>query len=149
PAATAAALPPPPPPASDAAAPFPTLADVIDPPAAPRVQDQPLIAQQPVASSPAESGESERAGENQAAAEPPVGGGSADVPAAAPPPKAKAAGNLPNPFPRRIEVPEFSEKLTWLNSKPLTIKKDLKGKFVLLDFWTYCCINCMHILPEL
>jgi DNA-binding beta-propeller fold protein YncE len=27
--------------------------------------------------------------------------------------------------------------------------KDLRGKFVLLDFWTYCCINCMHILPEL
>jgi thiol-disulfide isomerase/thioredoxin len=26
---------------------------------------------------------------------------------------------------------------------------DLRGKFVLLDFWTYCCINCMHILPEL
>ena len=26
--------------------------------------------------------------------------------------------------------------------------KDLRGKFVLLDFWTYCCINCMHILPE-
>ena len=25
----------------------------------------------------------------------------------------------------------------------------LRGKFVLLDFWTYCCINCMHILPEL
>jgi DNA-binding beta-propeller fold protein YncE len=27
--------------------------------------------------------------------------------------------------------------------------EDLKGKFVLFDFWTYCCINCMHILPEL
>ena len=25
----------------------------------------------------------------------------------------------------------------------------LKGKFVLLDFWTYCCINCIHVLPEL
>ena len=34
------------------------------------------------------------------------------------------------------------------HGKPLT-KADLKGKFVLLDFWTYCCINCMHILPEL
>src|SRR6185436_7557571 len=38
--------------------------------------------------------------------------------------------------------------LEWINSRPLT-KNDLKGKFVLLDFWTYCCINCMHILPEL
>ena len=27
--------------------------------------------------------------------------------------------------------------------------KDFRGKFVLVDFWTYCCINCMHILPEL
>ncbi|MBI1246903.1 redoxin domain-containing protein [bacterium] len=39
--------------------------------------------------------------------------------------------------------------MEWLNTKgPLEIK-DLRGKFVLLDFWTYCCINCMHILPEL
>ena len=53
-----------------------------------------------------------------------------------------------NPFQKRIDAPEFPENMVWLNSKPLT-KKDLKGKFVLLDFWTYCCINCMHILPEL
>lgn len=25
----------------------------------------------------------------------------------------------------------------------------LKGKVLVLDFWTYCCINCMHVLPEL
>ncbi|HQU43339.1 MAG TPA: thioredoxin-like domain-containing protein [Pirellulales bacterium] len=31
---------------------------------------------------------------------------------------------------------------------PLELK-DLRGKFVVLDFWTFCCINCMHILPEL
>ncbi len=56
-----------------------------------------------------------------------------------------------NPFPRRIDVPEdvfFPKDREWLNTKPLS-KKDLKGKFVLLDFWTYCCINCIHILPEL
>jgi thiol-disulfide isomerase/thioredoxin len=54
-----------------------------------------------------------------------------------------------NPFPRRIDVPEFPKRLEWLNTgRPLT-KAELKGKFVLLDFWTYCCINCMHILPEL
>ncbi|KAL5983467.1 Protein SUPPRESSOR OF QUENCHING 1, chloroplastic [Asimina triloba] len=29
------------------------------------------------------------------------------------------------------------------------IEEDLKGKVVLLDFWTYCCINCMHVLPDL
>ena len=60
----------------------------------------------------------------------------------------KAAPRGANPFPRRFETEDFSDKLIWLNTRPLT-KKDLKGKFVLLDFWTYCCINCMHILPEL
>ena len=55
---------------------------------------------------------------------------------------------LANPFGVKIDAPEFPNGATWLNTVPLT-KKDLKGKFVLLDFWTYCCINCMHILPEL
>src|SRR5262249_49886176 len=37
----------------------------------------------------------------------------------------------------------------WLNTgKPLALK-ELRGKIVLLDFWTYCCINCMHIMPDL
>lgn len=37
----------------------------------------------------------------------------------------------------------------WVNvEKPLSLA-DLRGRFVLLDFWTYCCINCMHVLPEL
>uniref|UniRef100_A0A0D9Z6B3 Thioredoxin domain-containing protein n=1 Tax=Oryza glumipatula TaxID=40148 RepID=A0A0D9Z6B3_9ORYZ len=31
----------------------------------------------------------------------------------------------------------------------LLVMKDLKGRVVLLDFWTYCCINCMHVLPDL
>ncbi|KAF3453098.1 hypothetical protein FNV43_RR03532 [Rhamnella rubrinervis] len=46
-------------------------------------------------------------------------------------------------------VPEFPPKLDWLNTAPLKFQKDLKGKVVLLDFWTYCCINCMHVLPDL
>ncbi|KAK9292842.1 hypothetical protein L1049_020822 [Liquidambar formosana] len=46
-------------------------------------------------------------------------------------------------------VPEFPPKLDWLNTAPLQLRKDLKGKVVLLDFWTYCCINCMHVLPDL
>jgi thiol-disulfide isomerase/thioredoxin len=37
----------------------------------------------------------------------------------------------------------------WVNtSGPLSLEA-LRGRFVLLDFWTYCCINCMHVLPEL
>ena len=53
-----------------------------------------------------------------------------------------------NPFRTRIDIPEFPKSYDWINTKPLT-KRDLKGKFVLFDFWTYCCINCLHILPEL
>ncbi|CAF1727856.1 unnamed protein product [Brassica napus] len=46
-------------------------------------------------------------------------------------------------------VPEFPSKLDWLNTAPLQFRRDLKGKVVVLDFWTYCCINCMHVLPDL
>jgi DNA-binding beta-propeller fold protein YncE len=48
-----------------------------------------------------------------------------------------------------VPAPELDGGVAWLNTgKPLTLK-DLKGKVVLLDFWTLCCINCMHILPDL
>ena len=36
----------------------------------------------------------------------------------------------------------------WINSKPLTIQQ-LRGKVVLIDFWTYSCINCLRTLPHL
>ena len=36
----------------------------------------------------------------------------------------------------------------WINSGPISLS-ELHGKIVLLDFWTYCCINCHHILPIL
>ncbi len=42
-----------------------------------------------------------------------------------------------------------TENVSWLNTDwPLTLE-DLRGKLVILDFWTFCCINCMHILPTL
>ena len=48
-----------------------------------------------------------------------------------------------------VRAPEFPAALTWLNAdKPLSIK-GLRGKVVLLDFWTYGCINCLHIIPDL
>ncbi|MFM7056274.1 MAG: thioredoxin-like domain-containing protein [Planctomycetota bacterium] len=56
-----------------------------------------------------------------------------------------------NPFPKAVQVPEdiLDGGAEWLNTaRPITVP-DLKGKIVLLDFWTYCCINCMHILPDL
>jgi thiol-disulfide isomerase/thioredoxin len=46
-------------------------------------------------------------------------------------------------------APEFPTGATWLNTdKPLALRA-LRGKVVLLDFWTYGCINCIHILPDL
>jgi len=49
----------------------------------------------------------------------------------------------------RIRAPELSGGRSWLNTdKPLSLAA-LKGKVVLLDFWTYGCINCMHIIPDL
>ncbi|GAB4822761.1 hypothetical protein N2152v2_009807 [Parachlorella kessleri] len=47
------------------------------------------------------------------------------------------------------QVPEFARDLDWLNSAPLNFSRELRGKVVVLDFWTYCCINCMHVLPDL
>ena len=49
----------------------------------------------------------------------------------------------------RIHAPELSGGSEWFNvAKPLSLKA-LRGKVVLLDFWTYGCVNCMHILPDL
>ena len=46
-------------------------------------------------------------------------------------------------------APEFPDGLDWLNvDAPLSIAA-LRGKVVLLDFWTYGCINCIHIIPDL
>ena len=48
-----------------------------------------------------------------------------------------------------VRAPAFPPSLAWLNTAHPLRLQDLRGKFVLLDFWTYCCINCMHILPDL
>jgi DNA-binding beta-propeller fold protein YncE len=50
---------------------------------------------------------------------------------------------------RVAKAPELTGGVAWLNTaKPLTLK-ELRGKVVLLDFWTLCCINCIHTLPDL
>ena len=49
----------------------------------------------------------------------------------------------------RVRAPELKGDRGWLNTdKPLSLAA-LKGKVVLIDFWTYGCINCMHIIPDL
>ncbi|MFJ1749001.1 NHL domain-containing thioredoxin family protein [Streptomyces sp. NPDC088116] len=50
----------------------------------------------------------------------------------------------------RVRAPELIGRGGWLNtgSKDLTLA-DLRGKCVVVDFWTFCCINCLHVLDEL
>uniref|UniRef100_A0A8C3RZU7 NHL repeat-containing protein 2 n=1 Tax=Chelydra serpentina TaxID=8475 RepID=A0A8C3RZU7_CHESE len=49
-----------------------------------------------------------------------------------------------------LKVPDFGGDLEWLNTEgPISLYKDLCGKVVVLDFFTYCCINCIHLLPDL
>ena len=45
-----------------------------------------------------------------------------------------------------MTAPEFTGIQQWLNSEPLTMRQ-LRGKVVLVDFWTYTCINCIRTLP--
>jgi DNA-binding beta-propeller fold protein YncE len=56
---------------------------------------------------------------------------------------------IENPFPQRIPAPSLDGGAAWLNTSGEITMKDLRGKVVLLDFWTYCCINCIHVLPDL
>lgn len=53
--------------------------------------------------------------------------------------------NLPT-LPNIIRAPEFAGLGPWHNSEPFTLES-LKGKVVLIDFWTYSCINCIRTLP--
>ena len=46
------------------------------------------------------------------------------------------------------EMPDFRGISQWFNSEPIT-KASLKGKVVLVDFWTYSCVNCLRTLPYL
>ncbi|MGA1194948.1 MAG: thioredoxin-like domain-containing protein [Candidatus Latescibacterota bacterium] len=48
-----------------------------------------------------------------------------------------------------VHAPPFPLHLDWLNTDHPFTMDSLKGKIVLLDFWTYGCINCMHVLPDL
>ncbi len=63
--------------------------------------------------------------------------------------KEKEKDKADEPPRRRIPAPELDGGVAWLNTaRPLSLK-DLRGRVVLLDFWTLCCINCIHILPDL
>jgi thiol-disulfide isomerase/thioredoxin len=59
----------------------------------------------------------------------------------------KATGNSVSTLEDYGPAPEFRGVAGWLNSKPLTLK-GLRGRVVLIDFWTYSCINCLRTLPH-
>ena len=58
----------------------------------------------------------------------------------------KAADQKPGALPIEGNLPPLDGAVQWLNSPPLTAQA-LKGKVVLVDFWTYSCINCLRTLP--
>ena len=60
----------------------------------------------------------------------------------------KGANRFDGGTPVRVQAaaPEFTGIDHWFNSPPLTMG-ELRGKVVLVDFWTYGCINCFHTLP--
>jgi cytochrome c biogenesis protein CcdA/thiol-disulfide isomerase/thioredoxin len=57
-----------------------------------------------------------------------------------------AAANHSDALPIEGALPSLEGAVQWLNSPPLTAEA-LKGKVVLVDFWTYSCINCLRSLP--
>jgi cytochrome c biogenesis protein CcdA/thiol-disulfide isomerase/thioredoxin len=100
---------------------------------APAPSDSPAPPSGPVMSSvPTTSG-------GPAPAETPTASGAPVMTAAAP-----AAHGLVLPV--EDDMPPLTGAVTWLNSPPLTTES-LKGKVVLIDFWTYSCINCLRAIP--
>ncbi|WP_367130133.1 MULTISPECIES: NHL domain-containing thioredoxin family protein [Streptomyces] len=50
----------------------------------------------------------------------------------------------------RVRAPELIGKGGWLNTGNVDLSlADLRGRIVILDFWTFCCVNCLHVLDEL
>ncbi|MBJ9967226.1 cytochrome c biogenesis protein DipZ [Burkholderia seminalis] len=58
----------------------------------------------------------------------------------------RAAVTTPSALPVEGTLPSLDGAVQWLNSPPLTAA-GLRGKVVLVDFWTYSCINCLRTLP--
>jgi thiol-disulfide isomerase/thioredoxin/DNA-binding beta-propeller fold protein YncE len=53
------------------------------------------------------------------------------------------------PDKEKFAAPDLSGGTDWLNTDRALDLKELRGRVVLLDFWTLCCINCIHVLPDL
>ena len=68
------------------------------------------------------------------------------VDAARPAPAPQPAPKAGEPLPVEGQMPSIDGATQWLNSAPLTAAS-LRGKVVVVDFWTYSCINCIRALP--
>jgi len=53
-----------------------------------------------------------------------------------------------DPTAERTPVPDFTGIVTWINSPPLH-ESELRGRVVLVDFWTFSCVNCTRTIPHL
>jgi thiol-disulfide isomerase/thioredoxin len=51
------------------------------------------------------------------------------------------------PLPTLYPAPEFSGLANWINSREIKSMQELRGKVVLVDFWTYSCFNCVNTFP--
>ena len=52
-----------------------------------------------------------------------------------------------SPLPTLYPAPEFSGLANWINSREIKSIRELRGKVVLVDFWTYSCFNCVNTFP--
>ena len=70
-------------------------------------------------------------------------------------PQSTSSSTQPTPdidftYQGEIAAPEIPQALDWFNvQRPLSLVSDLRGKIVILDFWTQGCINCLHVIPDL
>lgn len=94
----------------------------------------------------------EGAVEAEAAADPPAATDGDEAEADEPAPGPEGEGSLELALAASLDrygpAPEFIGIEGWINSEPLTLA-DLRGKVVVIDFWTYSCINCIRTLPHL
>ena len=84
-----------------------------------------------------------RAPDNKGAMSPAVSGAMQPSPSMM---KAAAPSESADALPVEGTLPSLDGAVEWLNSKPLTAEA-LRGKVVLVDFWTYSCINCLRAIP--
>ena len=62
----------------------------------------------------------------------------------------KSIDDLEFTYQGEVSAPDVPNGLDWFNvDRPLSLVTDLRGKIVILDFWTQGCINCLHVIPDL